>query len=57
MRTWSRRPWQQDLGVKVGQDAALLLPRRPRRIWYAAVTALEVFAVTRNLLGGISIGF
>ena len=41
----------------VSNGAALLLPKRPRRIWYAAVTALEVFAVTRNLLGGISIGF
>jgi hypothetical protein len=40
----------------VSNGAALLLPKRPRRIRYAAVMALEVFAVTRNLLGGISIG-
>ena len=41
----------------VSNGGALLLPKTPRRIWYAAVTALEVFAVIRNLSGGVSIGF
>jgi hypothetical protein len=37
--------------------AALLLPKRPRRIWYAAVTLIEGIAVTHNLANGLSIGF
>jgi len=41
----------------VWNGAALLLPRTPRRIWYAAVTVVEVVAVTHNLSIGISIGF
>jgi hypothetical protein len=41
----------------VSNGAAFLLPKTPRRIWYAAVTALELFGVIRNLSGGISIGF
>jgi hypothetical protein len=36
---------------------ALLLPKTPRRIWYAAVTAIEVFGVIHNLSLGVSIGF
>ena len=37
--------------------AALLLPKTPRRIWYAAVTVVEAVAVAHNLAIGISIGF
>jgi len=37
--------------------AALLLPKTPRRLWYAAVTVAEVVAVTHNLSIGISTGF
>jgi hypothetical protein len=36
---------------------ALLLPKRPRRIWYIAVTVIEAVAVAHNLEAGISIGF
>ena len=36
---------------------ALLLPKVPRRIWYAAVTVVEVVAVTHNLSVGAAIGF
>jgi hypothetical protein len=43
--------------VVVSNGGALLLPKTPRRIWYAAVTALEVFVVAHNLSLGISIGF
>jgi len=37
--------------------AAFLLPKTPRRIWYAAQTVLEAVTVTHNLSMGISIGF
>ncbi len=37
--------------------AALLLPKTPRRIWYVAVTLVEVVAVAHNLSIGIAIGF
>jgi len=43
--------------VVVTNVGALLLPKTPRRIWYAAVTVVEIVAVTHNLSGGISIGF
>jgi hypothetical protein len=43
--------------VVVSNVGALLLPKTPRRIWYAAVTALEVFVVAHNLPLGVSIGF
>jgi hypothetical protein len=43
--------------VVVSNGGALLLPKIPRRIWYAAVTALEVFVVAHNLSLGVSIGF
>jgi hypothetical protein len=41
----------------ISNGGALLLPKTPRRIWYAAVTALEAFAVIHNLSLGASIGF
>jgi len=37
--------------------AALLLPKQPRRIWYAAVILVEGIAVTHNVMSGLSIGF
>ena len=37
--------------------AAFLLPKWPRRIWYAAVILIEGIAVTHNLTHGLSIGF
>jgi hypothetical protein len=37
--------------------AALWLPRRPRRIWHAALMLLEGVAVTHNLTHGLSVGF
>ena len=36
---------------------ALLLPKKPRRIWYIAVTVVEAVAVAHNLSMGLSIGF
>jgi len=36
---------------------ALLLPRTPRRIWYAAVTVVEVVVVAHGLSIGLSVGF
>ncbi len=41
----------------VSNGGALLLPKTSRRIWDADATALEMFAVIRNLSGGISVGF
>ncbi|HEV2750810.1 MAG TPA: hypothetical protein VGV12_09845 [Gemmatimonadales bacterium] len=37
--------------------SALLLPKVPRRIWYAAVTVVEMVAVAHNLSLGAAIGF
>jgi hypothetical protein len=39
----------------ITNSGALLLPKTPRRIWYAAVTALEAFGVIHNLSLGVSI--
>jgi hypothetical protein len=41
----------------ISNGGALLLPKTPRRIWYAAVTVLEAIAVIHNLSVGASIGF
>ncbi len=44
------------LGV-IANGGVLFLPKTPRRIWYAAITALETFTVIHNLSLGASIGF
>jgi len=39
------------IGLAVSANlAAMFLPKRPRRIWYAAVTLIEGIAVTHNLV-------